>query len=121
WKLFEFYGMKISPRHHLIFWIGYIIWDLIQIRMSFNGSTYPGMKIGFPQYAFSAAVDFISKFILYYLLFFFTVSPMFLNKKNYGLPIISGIFFTIMATFLQRSLNFYFLFPVIFGWSMEGR
>ncbi len=113
--------MKISPRHHLLFWIGYIIWDLIQIKMSFSGGNFPKMNIGLGHYAFSAAVDFISKFILYYLLFFFTVKPLFHNKKNLGLPLVLGILFTIMALFLQRALNFYFLFPVVFDYNMEGR
>ena len=113
--------MKISPRHHLLFWIGYIIWDLIQIRMSFNSTTYPDMNMDFIHYACSAAVDFISKFFLYYMLFFFTVRPLFLNKKNYALPLILGVVFTVMALLLQRSLNFYFLFPMVFEWNMSGR
>ena len=113
--------MKISPRLHLLFWIGYIIWDMIQIKVSFNKSMYPGMDLQARHYLFSAAVDFISKFILYYLLFFFTVRPLFLNKKNYGIPLVAGFLFTIMALFLQRSLNFYFLFPKVFEWNMEGR
>ena len=89
--------------------------------MSFTGPGYPDMNLDTRHYFFSACVDFISKFLLYYLLFFFTVRPLFLNKKNFLFLIILAILFTMMALLLQRSLNFYFLFPKILKWNMEGR
>jgi len=113
--------MKISARQHLLFWIGYIIWDLVQISMSFTSTSYPGMHLEFHHYLFSALVDLICKFILFYLLFFFTMRPLFLKKKNYALPMLMGIVFIVLATLAQRALNFHFLFPEVFNWDMKGR
>ena len=113
--------MKISTRQHLLFWIGYVIWDLIQMKMSLSAPMYEDMQLNPFQYILSAGVDIVSKVLLFYALFFFTVRPLFLQKKIYAQPFVLGLLFLLISLFLQRALNFYLVFPKIYQWDMTGR
>ena len=113
--------MKISIRQHVIFWSGYIIWDYVQALYSFyNYSMYKG-ELHLDHFILSTLLDFESKVLLFYILFFFIVKPLYLDKINYLRNIIIVIVSILAATFMQRAINFYIIYPKFFEWDMTGR
>ncbi len=112
--------MKISLRQHVVFWVGYVLWDMLQVRI-FTGNMEMEPGLAWQDYLITGGSDFISKFILFYALYFFTIKPLFFNRDRYLLPLAAGLISTAFVLLLQRSINFYFLFPQVFHYNMKGR
>lgn len=111
--------MKFSVGQRSLFWVGYILFNIFQLYFSFytvDSSVTPP----FISLIYAAIVDTWPKSIFDFLIFYFVTRLFLLKQKTVALSILTAVFLTIAALLAQRSLNFYFTFPEIYGYDMAG-
>ena len=107
--------MKFSIRQHILFWTGYLLWDVLQAVVSMSVTAE---SKGLPSELLPAFTTTILtlpvKIIFSLFLFHLTLKPLVLKKGKNRLPVIAALFSTIVSLFLLRALILYIVYPVIY-------
>ncbi len=111
--------MKISVRQHLIFWLGFIIWDILQAVVSYSTSPQTSFSPDIMLAVYATLVSVICKLILFYAVFFFTLKPLISGKKKPYLPVFLAVIAILFAVLLSRAIMLYIALPFIYDIHMK--
>ncbi len=106
--------MKISVRQHVVFWLGFIIWDILQAVVSYSTSPSTSFSPDIMLAVYATLVSVICKLILFYAVFFFTLRPLISGKKKPYLPVLAAAAAILFALFLSRAIMLYISLPYIY-------
>lgn len=111
--------MKLSVRQHIIFWLGYIVWDILQTLFSL---LTPASKLSVivMQVVPGTLLLVIPKIALFCFIYFFGLVPMVSKKKRPFLPVVYFVLAVIGILMLYRAIYFYVVFPVVYGANMSS-
>jgi hypothetical protein len=102
--------MNKTMRRHIIFWIVYLIWDIIQIVLSLVMATEQPKNIWLVA-TYSGLADMFLKVILFYVLYYFVYKPAFRGLRPLYITVTATVAITLSFLFLQRVFMFYFVMP----------
>jgi sensor histidine kinase YesM len=111
--------MKFSAKQHVLFWSGYITWDILQTVFSLLSS---GGKLSdiLLKVVPSSLLIAIPKIILFYFIYYFVLVPVVAKRQKAFLPVIYSILAVTIILLLYRMMMFYFILPVLFGFDMSS-
>lgn len=111
--------MRFSILQRTLFWSGYVAFNIVQLYFSFyNFASRETASAG--TIISAAIVDIWPKIFLDILVFYFVTMPLLLKQKKLAFLIARALIFILIALLLQRALNYYFTFPKIYRYKMEG-
>ena len=97
---------------HILFWISYFIFFLIQVTFLREVPSY--LDVAF-RLALSLPIDILASYFTVYILL-----PKLLFKKKYYLFILFLILSGIVFIFLQRIILYYITYPTFYPYSLEN-
>jgi two-component system, LytTR family, sensor kinase len=114
--------MKFSAKQHIIFWIGYMVWDLLQTLFSIlgNANTTSNFSSVFFKVAISVLVMAVPRTILFYFISLFILKPLVLKKQAFFISIFYAVPAVLLVLLFYRTLTFYYLMPRIFKYDMSS-
>lgn len=111
--------MRFSLLQRTLFWLGYIVFNIVQLYFSFYNFT--SRETASANTIISAAIiDIWPKIFLDILVFYFVTLPLLLKQRKLAFLIARSLIFILTALLVQRALNYYFTFPEIYRYKMEG-
>ena len=106
--------MKISVKQHVIFWLGFITWDILQAVVSYSTSPQTSFSPDIMLAVYATLISVICKIILFYAVFFFTLRPMISGKKKPYLPVFLAAISVLFNLLLSRAIMLYISLPYIY-------
>jgi two-component sensor histidine kinase len=106
--------MKISVRQHLLFWLGYITWDILQAVVSYSTSPSKSFSPELRLAVYATLISVTSKLILFYTLFYFTLKPLITGKKKPYLPVFFAAIALLFTLLMSRAIMLYISLPLIY-------
>jgi two-component system LytT family sensor kinase len=107
--------MKFSARHHILFWTGYLVWDVLQPVFSMYGSFTKELKPALITTALTMPVKIaLSIFLLQY-----TVRPLVVKNSKARYPLVLAIAVTVILLLLVRAIVFFIALPKLYGLDMS--
>lgn len=100
-------------RHHIIFWVAYMAWDIMQAVVTFSdegGVLSPKVSMAF----LSTLLGTILKILLAYYLLFLVLQPAIQQRRMTGYLYLKAALSVAMALFLQRVMMFYVIVPRVY-------
>lgn len=108
--------MKFSRRIHILFWSGYIAWDVLEtVGANMNRSdTWATLSPSVFLAIITACIGLVTKLFLFYFSFAYILRPLLLAHSRPGASLLRFILFTVLVLFIQRCIVFYVIFPWIY-------
>lgn len=105
--------MKIFYKQHVLFWICYIVWDILQAVISFSGGE-GGLSPEVGKAFYSALIGIIPKVLLAIAILHFFIAPTIARRRITWTGLLKALFFTLLALLLLRTLNYFIVVPWVY-------
>ncbi len=111
--------MKLLTRQHVLFWIGYLTWDVLQAVISLSGPA-GGLSPDPILALYTSLLLLIPKIILFYCIYIVALKPLITKKQSAVLSVLYATIATVTTLMLYRGLMFYVIFPKIYRVDMSA-
>src|SRR5450432_1277722 len=108
--------MNKTMRRHIIFWIVYLIWDIIQVVLSLVMAPEQPKNVWLVA-TYSGLADMFLKVILFYVLYYFVYKPAVRGLRPLYITVTATVVITLSILFLQRVFMFYFVMPQLWHYN----
>jgi two-component system, LytTR family, sensor kinase len=106
--------MNKTAGRHIIFWVVFLSWDIIQVAFSLGSlAETPWKMIAIP--AYSGVLDMLMKAVLFYALYYWVYKPAVNGSTRLYITVMVTVLLVFVSLLLQRTLMYYLVMPQLWG------